>query len=98
MKILSLNKQKHNEPDFDELYRMLSDLKELLNEDIVFPHIQNKNIDIILDFQDSDGSFKLFDSYKVPSDAVVDFCFVPTYLCTAILMKAYLTDSKSFTS
>lgn len=99
MKILSLNKQKHNEPDFDELKRMLSELKDFLNEEITFDNQwNNDNLNIILDFQDSDGSFKFFDSYKIPSDAVVDFCFVPTYLCTAILMKAYLTDLRYFTS
>lgn len=98
MKMLSLNKQKHDDFEFNELYRMLSELNEFLNEDMIFPNLVKKNIDIILDFQDSDGSFKLFDSYKIPSEAVVDFCFVPTYLCTAILMKAYMTDSRAFSS
>ena len=46
--------------------------------------------------QDDDGSFKLFDSYRIPGDARVDFCFIPTYLSTAILMKACLTDPEKF--
>lgn len=99
MKRLTLNKQKHNAPEFDELYSMLSSLEDFLNEDeSIYNNMWNKNFDIILDFQDSDGSFKFFDSYKIPSDAVIDFCFMPTYICTAILMKAYLTDSSHFSS
>ena len=44
---------------------------------------------------DKDGSFKLFSTYRIPSDARVDFCHEPTYICSSILMKAYLTgDSK----
>ncbi len=97
MKILKLKKQKHNEPKFDELDKMLCDLDAFFNEDAK-PNDKEwkKNLSILLDFQDDDGSFKLFDSYKIPSDARVDFCYLPTYICTATLMKAYLTDSSSF--
>lgn len=99
MKMLILNKQKHNEPEFGELSRMLDDLKDILNETPNFNnHDWNKNFNCILNFQDSDGSFKLFDSYEIPGDARVDFCWMPTYICTAILMKAYMTDSSSFGS
>ena len=99
MKMLILNKQKHNEPEFGELSRMLDDLKDILNETPNFNnHDWNKNFNCILNFQDSDGSFKLFDSYEIPGDARVDFCWMPTYICTAILMKAYMTYPSSFTS
>ena len=92
--MLELEKQKHNEPRFDELGRMLSDLKDFLNEDAnPKDKLWRENLEIILDFQDPDGSFKLFDSYDIPSDARADFCYLPTYVCTAILMKAFLTDS-----
>lgn len=47
----------------------------------------------VIDFQDTDGSFKLLNTYEVESDIRVDFCHVPTYLCTAILIKAYMADS-----
>lgn len=98
MKIIQLEKQNHNEPKFSELYRMLSDLNDFFNEYIDQKNSNwNKNLNIILDFQDSDGSFKLLDSYKIPSDARVDFCHMPTYICTAILMKAFMTDNSSFT-
>ena len=99
MQMIILKKQKHDEPKFDELFKMISDLKEFLDED-ANPNdlLWNKNLSTILDFQDDDGSFKLFDSWKIPSDAKVDFCWVPTYICTAILMKAYLTDPNSFST
>ena len=32
------------------------------------------------------------DTYKIESDARVDFCHMPTYLATAIIMKAFLAD------
>ena len=99
MKMLKLTRQNHNEPDLDELFKMRSDLENFLNEEANQNDNQwNKNLNIILDFQDSDGSFKLLDSYRIPSDARVDFCHMPTYICTAILMKAYLTNSEAFTS
>lgn len=98
MKMIQLNKQKHNEPEFSELYRMISDLNDFSNEDAnINDKNWNRNLNTILDFQDSDGSFKLFDSYEIPTDARVDFCHMPTYLCTAILMKAFMTDDSSFT-
>ena len=98
MKMLVLKKQKHNEPRLVELIGMLSDLLTFLYEDTNFnDKLWNKNFNAILDFQDSDGSFKLFDSYEIPSDTRVEFCWMPTYVCTAILMKAYMTDSSSFT-
>ncbi|WP_406533608.1 gamma-glutamylcyclotransferase [Methanobrevibacter sp.] len=99
MKILKLNKQKCNEPKFDELDEMISGLEYFFDEKADFKDIiWEKNLSTILDFQDDDGSFKLFDSYKIPSDARVDFCYILTYLCTATLIKAFLTDSESFTS
>ena len=67
MNMLILKKQKHNEPRFDELFKMISDLNDFLNED-ANPNdkLCNKNFNAILDFQDSDGSFKLFDSDEIP--------------------------------
>lgn len=98
MNMLKLNRQEHEKPEFDELYKMLSDLNDFLNEDANLNDKDwNKNLNTILDFQDFDGSFKLLDSYKIPTDARVDFCHMPTYLCTAILMKAFMTDDSQFT-
>lgn len=98
MKELELKKQKHTEPKFDELSEMLLGLEDFLAKEANPDDLKwVKNLSAIVDFQDDDGSFKLFDSYNIPSDARVDFCWLPTYFCTAILMKAYMTDSDSFT-
>ena len=99
MNMLKLKKINHNKPDFDELYRMISELENFLDEEANFDdEAWCENFKTLLDFQDSDGSFRLFDSYRVPGDARVDFCHTPTYICTAILMKAFMTDSKAFSS
>ena len=96
MKMIKLEKQ--DEPRFDEFSRMLCELKEFLNEEADFTDKEwSENLKTILDFQDEDGSFKLFCSFNIPSDARVDFCYIPTYLATASLMKAYLSDPESFT-
>ena len=96
MKKIKLEKQ--NEPKFDELSEMLLGMKDFLAEEADFNDKQwIENLNALIDFQDGDGSFKLFDSFNIPSDARVEFCYLPTYLATATLMKAYLTDSESFT-
>lgn len=78
-----------NEPNIEKLYEMKSTLRNFLEGG------DFENLNTILDFQDKDGSFKLFSTYEIPSDARVDFCHEPTYICSSILMKAYLTgDSK----
>ena len=93
-----LELKKQSKPEFDKLGKMLADLNEFLDEEANFNDVGwSENLDVIVDFQDSDGSFKLFDTFKIPSDARVDFCYTPTYLCCAILMKACLSDSDSFT-
>jgi len=98
MNELILKKQINNVPKFDELFQMIAGLKDFLDEEADFKDANwKKNLDIIIDFQDDDGSFKFFESRKIPVEAVVDFIYTPTYLCTAILMKAYMTDSDSFT-
>ena len=66
MNRLKLRKQK--KPDFDELCEMLADLKDFSDENPDFSDVQwRENLDIILDFQDEDGSFKLFDSFDIPA-------------------------------
>jgi len=96
MKNLILKKQ--SKPEFGELYRMLFDLKDFLDEDVDFRNYEwVKNLDTVIDFQNTDGSFDLLDSNDIPGDAREEFCHQPTYLCTAVLMKAYMTDPSSFT-
>ena len=79
-----------NNPNEKKLNEMKSSLKDFLEEDSKSKNWM-ENLEKILDFQDLDGSFKMYTTYKIPSDARVDFCHEPTYICTSILMKAYLT-------
>ena len=96
MKMIKLEKQ--DEPRFDEFSRMLCELEEFLDKEADFTDKDwSENLKTILDFQDDDGSYKLFCSFNIPSDARVDFCYIPTYLATASLMKAYLSEPESFT-
>lgn len=72
---------------------MREDLRNFLQEEVnPSNEIWRENLQAIIDFQDADGSFKLMDSYQVPIDVRIDFCHTPTYICSAILMKAFLTD------
>ena len=86
---------KLNKPDFDRLYEMKSAMRNFLDEEADFKNTKwMEKLDEILEFQDADGSFKLLSSNRIPSDARVDFCHEPTYICTSILMKAYLTGDE----
>ena len=72
---------------------MREELKKFLQEEVnPSDEMWRENLQAIIDYQDADGSFKLMDSYQVPIDARIDFCHTPTYICSAILMKAFLTD------
>lgn len=86
---------RQNKIDYEELAIIISELEKFLNED---PDVKNdewmKNLNEILNFQDNDGSFKLISGSNVPKDAETDFCYIPTYICTSVLMKAYLTRKK----
>lgn len=85
-----LRRLKADEPNFTELYGMISAMNEMLENS---PK-SKLTLEELLMFQDVDGSFKLFDTYKVPSDVRVDFCYMPTYFGSAILMKEYLNGKK----
>jgi len=87
MKLKRLNA---NEPNFEKLYGMIEAMNELLEKG---PK-SILTLEELLEFQDDDCSFKLFDSYRVPSDARVDFCYMPTYIGAAILMKEYLNGKR----
>ncbi|MGB4243657.1 MAG: gamma-glutamylcyclotransferase family protein [Dethiobacteria bacterium] len=69
---------------------MLEDLKQMLE----YSPGSKLTLKELLAFQDVDGSFKLLDSYEVPSKARVDFCYMPIYIAAAILMRAYLDGKR----
>ena len=62
------------------------------------PETATLTITELLAFQDSDGSFRLLDSYKgVPMDARVEFCHTPTCVRAAILMREMLSGKDGLT-
>lgn len=89
---MELRRLNADKPNFTELYGMIAAMNQMLENS---PK-SALTIEELRMFQDVDGSFKLFDSYKVPSDARVDFCYMPTYIGTAILMKEYLNGKRCF--
>lgn len=93
MKTINLKRINHRTPDLKEFARMLGELEGLLKEAPKPEKPEWKdNLESIIGFQDEDGSFRLVDSYKIPMDARVDYCHTPTYICSAILMKAYMEE------
>ena len=96
--MIIVKKQTRKEIKIDELFQMIAGLKDFLDEEVDFgDKLWLSNLDAVIDLQDDDGSFKLIDSYDIPSDARVDFIYMPTYVCSAVLMKAYLMDEDRFT-
>ena len=88
----NLKLTKLNSPSDRKLNEMISALKDFLDEKADSENTQwMENLNAILDFQDDDDSFKIFSTYDIPSDARVWYCHEPTYICSSILMKAYLT-------
>ncbi len=99
MEKLKLKKQTTNELDFGELGEMIFNLKEFSAQKADFTDAEwTENLNTILDFQDADGSFKLLEGQKIPIEAKVDFHYTPTYICTAILMNAFLSNPSHFTA
>jgi hypothetical protein len=78
-------------PDFAEFSRTRKLLREALADE------SKADIGFLRElgnFQDPDGSFKLTDTWKIPSDARVDFCYMPTYIGAAIFMREFLKQGK----
>lgn len=92
-----LIRQNHNTPNFNTLQGTRDFLMAFLEHIAVDSDVWNDGIKAIIEFQDERGGFSLLDSYRVESDASVDFCYMPTYICTAILMKAFILDCNVMT-
>ena len=85
-------------PNDKKLNEMMIALKGFLDEKVDSKNTPwMENLNAILDFQDDDDSFKIFTTYDIPSDARVWYCHEPTYICSSILMKAYLTGDSTLT-
>ena len=89
----NLSRQNHYSPNFRQLDSMLDALKGFLHTSVE-PEDPAWRADFeeIVAFQDNDGSFRLLDSDRVEAEARVDYCYMPTYICAATIMKAYMTD------
>ncbi len=91
---MKLEKVSASKPDFVKLDEMIAAMKGLLEDKLK----AELTIDELCSFQDDDGSFKLLDSFEVSSDARVDYCYMPTYIGAAILMKEYLNGERRYAS
>lgn len=96
---MNLIRLSHREPDFDQFKRMLKELKGFLQKDAdPSDEAWRDDLRAVMYYQDEDGSFRMVDSYNIPMDSRVDVCHTPTYICTAILMKAFMADETVFGS
>lgn len=88
-------RQDVNQIDFNELGKMGKELNDYLNSDFINNKTLKEDIDYLLEFQSEDGSFNLLNSFEIPSDARVEYCYTPTYIVSAILMKTLLSNKYS---
>lgn len=96
-KTIKLLRQNHLNPNMKELDETRRELEELINDRYDFENSWNDVIKQIIQFQYEDGSFNLLDSYRIDSDYRVEYCHEPTYICSALLIKALLEDKDVFT-
>ena len=94
MKMFELTRTAVDEKiEIRQLEAMVGEMRKILatpvygNEEAWRGYVQE-----LTGFQHSQGGFPILDTYHVESDARVEFCHVPTYLGTAILMKALVED------
>lgn len=91
---INLKRQDHRKPDRKELDAMRRKLENIISSDLEAADFDwPALVESIVQFQGKDGSFNLLDSYRIDSDCSVYYCYEPTYICTALLMKAYLLDN-----
>ena len=83
---MKLYRYSHRTPNFEDFNRMTKELEEFIRSD--FSDEWPERLAEIQRFQTEDGGFAYVDDWRIESDARVEFCYKPTYLCTAILMKA----------
>ena len=67
---------------------------EILLENLNAKNASNEIAIEIIKFQDDNGGFNLLDTYNVPTDIRVMYCYRPTYICSAILIKLLMFNCK----
>lgn len=97
MKKLELVRFDHNAPSFEKMTEMRASLEEMLEMKADFSNVQwRENLNAIISYRNEKGGFPFLDSYEIDGDCRVEYCHEPTYICTAILIKAYLADKGFF--
>lgn len=79
--------------DYKEMDILIQEL-EILLEDLNVQNASNEIASEIMKFQDENGGFNLLDTYNVPADIRVMYCYRPTYICSAILIKLLMYNCK----
>lgn len=86
---LPLRRFPAHSPDLVAARRTIAALEAMLSH---CPEVDAQAQQEVLQFQAEDGSFRLSDSWKMPADARVEFGYYPTYVASAVLMRAYLAS------
>ena len=76
-----------DKPDFEEFKRTLKNLQDAVENPALtdFDYLAE-----LAAFQDNEGFFGVVDSSRLESDCRVAYRYMPTYMATAIFMRAYL--------
>ena len=95
MKLVRLN---HEEPEMKMLEQMRNYFEELIHSHNSFSEDNwRKLVYDLVGFQGEDGGFNLLDSYRIETDCAIYYCYEPTYIGAALLMKAFLIDPNFLT-
>ena len=90
MRTLNLVKQEASKPNFKILDENLKEIKDIYNSINLNDCTGKELFEELMSFQDEDGSFKLINTFQIDKDARIEYCFLPTYYITAIMIEAYL--------
>ena len=76
---------------YDNIHKGLLKIETLYNNAM---RVNKKELfkvaEYLVKMQKEDGSFGLIDDYRIDADCAIEYGFVPTYYCAAILMKTSL--------
>lgn len=89
---MKLIRQDYLKPNFEELDHMIKYIDELYDLSLK-NQITYKELNMLLSFQDDDGSFKLINSYNIESDCRIYYCYYPTQIITAIVINEVLKNN-----
>lgn len=82
-----LRKYNERELSYEKVMEVNNYLELLFNN---YKNISKEELDLLLNFQDNDGGFKLTHCRSLSSEAAYDYYFYPSYLITLILINLSL--------